>query len=85
MVFGSVEERIRTRLGDEGIGIELDPPQPSPFAVGEIDHLVVPSRWLPERWGDEPAVPAHNGNGFAFDVGGRQFRYSRSGLQRGGG
>ena len=85
VVFGSMEGKIRTRLGDEGIDIDLDPPQPSPFAVGEINRLVVPRRWLPERWEDEPVGPVADSGGFTFDVGGRQFRYSRLGLQRGGG
>ena len=83
VVFGSMEERIRTRLGDEGIVVDLNPPQPSPFGVGEIDRLVVPRRWLPERWEDEPSVPIANGDSFTFDVGGRSFHYSRFGLQRG--
>ena len=83
--FGSMEERIRTRLGDEGIEIELDPPQRSPFGVGEIGVMVVPRRWLPESWEDEPARPVRDGDGFSFEVGGRTFAYSRFGLQRGGG
>ena len=83
VVFGSMEERIRTRLGDEGIVVDLNLPQPSPFGVGEVDRLVVPRRWLPERWEDEPSVPIANGDSFTFDVGGRSFHYSRFGLQRG--
>ena len=31
VLFGTAEERIRTRLGDEGLDVELDPPPPSPF------------------------------------------------------
>ena len=31
VLFGDAEEHIRTRLGDEGIDIELDPPPPSPL------------------------------------------------------
>lgn len=85
VVFGSMEERIRTRLGDEGIEIELAPPQQSPFGVGEVGCLIVPRRWLPERWEDEAAVPVRDGDGFVFGVGGRMFRYSRFGLQPGGG
>ena len=82
VTFGSLEDRIRTRLGDEGIEVDLDPPQPSPFGVGEIKRMVVPRRWLPERWEDDPAVPEHPADGFTFSVGGRQFLYNRLGLQR---
>ena len=82
--FGSLEERIRTRLGDEGIDIELNPRQTSPFRAGGIDGLVVPRRWLPERWDDAAAEPKPTGYGFTFEVGGCRFGYSRLGLQRGG-
>lgn len=82
VTFGSMEDKIRTRLGDEGIEVDLDPPQPSPFSVGEIERMVVPRRWLPERWEDQPAVPEPDADGFTFSVGGRQFRYNRLGLQR---
>ena len=81
VLFGSAEEQIRTRLGDEGINIDLDPPQPSPFGVGKIHRMVIPRRWLPEQWEDETRPSVYNG-GFAFDVGGRGFTYGRFGLQR---
>lgn len=81
--FGSLEERIRTRLGDEGIDVELNPPQPSPFRVGGIDSLIVPRRWLPERWDERAADPKPTATGFTFEVGGCRFGYSRLGLQRG--
>lgn len=84
VVFGSMEERIRTRLGDEGIDIELDSPQPSPFGVGRILRMIVPRRWLPQTWEDYPAAPDRDADGFAFAVGGRTFHYSRLGLHRRG-
>ena len=82
VTFGSMEEKIRTRLGDEGIDVYLDPPQPSPFGAGEIGRMVVPRRWLPERWEDRPVVPERDADPFTFSVGGRRFRYNRLGLQR---
>jgi len=84
VVFGSMEERIRTRLGDEGIEIQLDPPQASPFGVEEIRRMVIPRRWLPERWENEPAIPVAGNDGFVFGVADRVFHYSRFGLQRRG-
>ena len=85
-LFHSDEERIRTRLGDEGFDVELVPPQPSPFASGEaIDRIVVPARWLRGVDVEEPAgtMPAREG-GFVFTVSDRSFRYDRWGLRREG-
>ena len=80
--FGSMEEKIRTRLGDEGIEIALDPPQSSPFGGAWIDRLVVPRRWLPDTWADGASEPTSDRDGFQFNVGARQFHYSRLGLRR---
>ena len=82
VLFGTIEERIRTRLGDEGIVVELDPAPQSPFGVAHIERIVVPRRWLPERWEDAPAEPVTDDDGFLFSVGGRTFHYDRFGLQR---
>ncbi len=80
--FGSIEERIRTRLGDEGIEFELDLPQPSPFGTGMIARMSVPRRWLGERW-DDAAAPAHSDSErLTFRVGSREFDYERLGLRR---
>ena len=45
--FGTIEERIRTRLGDDSVEIEFKPPLPSPFdPTRTIDRLPVSVRWL---------------------------------------
>ena len=81
VLFASAEERIRTRLGDEGIDLALAPAAPSAFGAGRIESLVVPARWLRgER--EEEAVPYVGSGGFTFRVGDGAFRYDRFGLRR---
>ncbi len=84
VLFPSDEERIRTRLGDEGIDVDLDSPQPSPFVgAPPVHRLSIPVRWMSgERV--EGAVPAEysQDGGFAFAVGEHRFHYDRLGLRR---
>ncbi len=87
VLFGTNEEKIRTRLGDEGIDVELTPPQPSPFPYGQpIDRIAVPARWLRGVNVEEPAgaAPAPAAGGFVFGIDDRRFRYDRLGLRREG-
>lgn len=83
VLFGDAEERIRTRLGDEGIDVELDPSQPSPFDPSErIDRMAVPVRWLGGAEVDGPITPASADGGFTFPIGRSSYRYDRWGLRR---
>ena len=83
MLFGTAEERIRTRLGDEGIDVELDPQPPSPFdSSGRVARMTVPVRWLGGVTVDGPVAPVESNGGFTFRIGDRAFRYDRLGLRR---
>ena len=86
VVFGSDEERIRTRLGDEGIEVELNPPAPSPFDGEPIARLTIPhhlaGRLSGDATEDEPVVPDLEDGGFTFRSGESRFRYDRLGLRR---
>ena len=83
VLFGSVEERIRTRLGDEGIEVEFAPAPASPFDPGRtIGRIVVPARWLIGVTVDGPITPNICGGGFNFNVGDLALRYDRLGLRR---
>ncbi len=83
VVFGSLEERIRTRLGDEGIEAAFAPPPPSPFESDRtIDSVVLPLRWLGGAVVDGPVAPTPAEGGFTFRLGDRAFRYDRLGLRR---
>ena len=83
VLFGTAEEKIRTRLGDEGIDVEIVPPPPSPFeGGGAIEKVAVPARWLGGAAVDGPVTPSLADGGFTFRVGDRAFRYDRLGLRR---
>ena len=83
IAFANIEERVRTRLGDDRLDIRLDPPQPSPFDGSEqIDRLSLPLRWLPDGDTPESVAPTSAGDGFEFPVGERRCRYDRRGLRR---
>ena len=83
VVFGSAEERIRTRLGDDRIDIAFDPPPVSPFDPSrEIDKLAVSADWLKGQEVPETVETTASEGGFDFSVGDRKFRYDRKGLRR---
>jgi len=82
VLFGSVEERIRTRLGDEGIEFDLDSPQQSPFGTDPIERISIPRRWLAGSWETASMSVEPDAEGFTFRVGNRAFRYDRFGLRR---
>ena len=79
----AAEERIRTRIGDDSIDVELVPPPRSPFEQGQsIDKVAIPVRWLGGVTVSGPVTPSVFDGGFAFVVGDRSFRYDRLGLRR---
>ena len=85
VLFGSDEEKIRTRLGDEGIEVEFDPPPPSPFDPSRnIGSMTIPEHLLREATAAGPVTPNPIESGFTFAVGDRNFRYDRLGLSREG-
>jgi CRISPR-associated endonuclease/helicase Cas3 len=77
------EERIRTRLGAEGLQIALPAPQPaSPFG-GTLSEVVLPAHFSLGLTPDDPvAVTDASCSGFTFSVGARSFRYDRFGIVR---
>ena len=83
VLFGSLEEKIRTRLGDERVDIVFDAPQDSPFGqAGAIDKVAMSLRWLEGAELPEPVSASAVEGGMEFAVGGRRFRYDRLGLHR---
>ena len=83
VVFAGDEERIRTRLGDEGVEIVFGEPQRSPFGQpGAIDRVTVRLGWLGDADAPESVEATAVDGGFEFAVGGRRFVYDRMGLRR---
>ena len=83
VLFGSDEERIRTRLGDEGIEMEFDPPSISPFDLSRnIESMMVPEHLIRGGVAAGPVKSSPVEGGFTFAVGDRSFRYDRLGLRR---
>ena len=81
--FAGDEEKIRTRLGDEAVEMELTEPQPSPFKTGTlIPRVAVPRHMLSATVPDEPVSPSTGENGFDFSVADLHFRYDRLGLRK---
>ena len=83
VLFGSLEEQIRTRLGDERVDIAFAAPQDSPFSQRRaIDKLAMSIRWLDSAEAPEALEASAIDGGFKFAVGSRRFRYDRLGLHR---
>ena len=83
VVFADFEERIRTRLGDEGIEVKFDPAPPSPFDHSvQIPSLTIPAHLSRGLVPDETIEPVVINEGFEFGVGDRRFVYDRQGLRR---
>ena len=81
--FPDVEAKIRTRLGDEGVEITLEPAARSPFAADcAIGQLAIPGHLAHGLTGEEPVPWEQRDGGFEFSVGGSHLRYDRLGLRQ---
>lgn len=87
VVFGSEEEMIRTRLGNNGIDVEFVPQPKSPFNPSvSIEKLTIPAHLLHGQPADAafnqaPITPTTDADGFHFSINGANFRYDRLGLR----
>ena len=79
--FPTDEERIRTRLGGEGVRVTLAEPVPS--LLGEvIQEIRLPEHWSAGVESDTPVTPEASERGIRFAVGGKMFSYDRRGLTK---
>lgn len=84
VVFANgVEDRIRTRLGEDDVEAEFAPQPASPFDGAKIASITIPLRWLGNNAPPEsPIAPQPADGGFEFAIGDRRFEYGRLGLRR---
>ena len=83
VAFGSNEERIRTRLGDEGVVVTFEQLPVSPFDPRlEIGRISIPHHMSRGLDPPDAVIPTATGGGFEFSVGDARFRYDQLGLHR---
>ena len=83
VAFGSAEERIRTRLGDEGVKVMFEPQPASPFNPDlPIPQLSIPYHMSRGLNPEDPVSTTPADGGFEFAIEGAHFRYDRWGLRR---
>ena len=83
VAFGSNEERIRTRLGDEGVVVTFEQLPVSPFDPGlEIGRISIPHHMSRGLDPQDAVAPTATGGGFEFSVGEARFRYDKLGRVR---
>ena len=79
--FPPSDERIMTRLGEEGVILTLDSPSEGPFDC-DITRIALPAHWSRRTAKDDHVEIARDEVGFSLSVGERCFRYSREGLAK---
>lgn len=82
-VFPDIEERIRTRLGADGIRVPLPEPWRSPFGT-DLVELVIPAWMWPAGFEPDEARAESEGETLAINLKERRLRYDRLGLHRHG-
>jgi CRISPR-associated endonuclease/helicase Cas3 len=79
--FADDLEKVRTRLGDDDIHVDLPEPEHGPF--GEVDELTLPGWWFegdPEV--EKGEVVNRVDDGFEFSFAGTTFRYDQLGIMK---
>ena len=79
--FPDSEERIMTRLGEEGAILPLNPPPVGPFGR-PVTRIALPAQWSRGIKRDDEVNILHDEPGLTISVSDRQFRYSREGLAK---
>ncbi len=83
VLFGSQEEKIRTRLGDEGVEVEFVTAPKSPFnSERAIESLTIGAHLLRGTVPNGPVGTEAVPGGFTFSIGEESFGYDRLGLRR---
>ncbi len=77
--FPDSDEKIMTRLGEEGAILELDPPPDGPFGR-PVTRIAVPARWSQGIKKDDRVEITRDEAGLILSVAEKCFLYSRVGL-----
>ncbi len=80
--FPGGDERIMTRLGEEGAVLQLEPAPVGPFGV-EVTRITLPPHWSFGITTDHEIRVERDGPELSFIVADKDFRYSRTGLAEG--
>jgi CRISPR-associated endonuclease/helicase Cas3 len=75
------EERIKTRIGEEGVVVTISGTPVGPFGQ-TISRIALPAHWSYGLTGEEAAVAEVLEDGLKLTIGERAFRYGRCGLER---
>ena len=82
VVFPDIEEKVRTRLGDEGIDVTFECPMPSPLGVqAGISQVSIPGHMSRGLNCEKPIAAIQVASGFEFRIEDSGFQYDRWGLQ----
>ena len=79
--FPDSDEKIMTRLGEEGVVLDLDPPPEGPFGL-PVTRITLPARWSQGITDNDLVETKRDEAGLILSVAGRFFLYSREGLAR---
>ena len=81
LLFPDSDEKIMTRLGEEGMVLRLDPPPEGP--LGEfITRIALPARWSRGITKDDHVAIDRDGSGLILSIAKWRFHYSRGGLAK---
>ena len=79
--FPDADEKIMTRLGEEGVVLDLDPPPEGPFRL-PVTRITLPARWSQGITDNDMVETKRDDPGLILSVAERFFLYSREGLAR---
>lgn len=79
--FRSDDEKVMTRLGEQGPVLTFVPGTIGPFGK-PVTRIVLPAHWVHRPVPDTPLVLESCADGFTFVLAERTYRYSREGLDR---
>ena len=79
--FPNSDEKIMTRLGEEGAILSLDPSPVGPFGK-TVTRIALPARWSYGIKDDDEVKVMQDETALILSVAERRFRYSREGLAR---